>query len=78
MQNVIFTDINILYGRRGGFLLYYFTGHHTEIVKKFTQSNKNEENKYNIRQVQIMAGGITPVSQPIDYFIGKSFKGFYR
>ena len=64
-------------GRRGGVILDDFTGHHTDIVKKFTQSCKNEENTYNIFQVQIMAGGTTPVYQPIDNFIGKIFKGFY-
>eukprot|EP00957_Ditylum_brightwellii_P033881 2567444-Ditylum_brightwellii.AAC.1 len=78
LLKVIFPKIGILQGRRCVVLLDDFKGHNKDIIKEFTQSYRNEEDTCNLCQVQIMGGGITPVSQPIDKFIGKIFKGLYH
>eukprot|EP00957_Ditylum_brightwellii_P017447 1313735-Ditylum_brightwellii.AAC.1 len=77
LLKVIFPNIGILQGRRCGVLWDNFKGHSKDIVKEFTQSYRNEEDTHNLYQVQIMGGGITPVVQPIDKFIGKISKALY-
>ena len=61
-----------------------FRVHHKEEVKDFVKSKKSgndtmpEKDRYELCQFEIMAGGITPKAQPLDAFIGKIFKGYYR
>ena len=48
-----------------------FKGHSKKEVKDYCLENKR-------RAVEIMAGGITPVAQPLDMTINKIFKGKFR
>lgn len=83
LQKVIFPNIGILEGKRGGVLVDDFKGHSTDLVKGYTTSfmSSNDADvgeQYPLCAFEIMAGGITPKSQPIDAITGKIFKGFYR
>ena len=81
---VIFLNIGIDDGHRGGLLVYDFKGHSKADVEEFVKSKMSgdefmdEKESYGLCQFEIMTGGITPKAQPIDSFIGKVFKGHYR
>jgi hypothetical protein len=78
LKKVIFPGIGIFEGKRGGVLVDDFKGHSRDIVKEYTLSFKDQTYAYNLCEFQIMAGGITPKSQPVDAITGKIFKGYYR
>ena len=84
LDNVIFPEIGINDGLRGGVLVDDFKGHSKDVVKKFVKGKLYgdesipDKMRYELCAVLIMAGGITPKSQPIDAFIGKVLKGYYR
>ena len=47
------------------------------MVKEFTKFSRSENGEYYLCAFDIMADGITPVTQFIDNFICKFFKGHY-
>ena len=61
-----------------------FKGHSTDVAKEYVKSFKtgndsdDEEDRYELIDFLIMGGGITPKAQPLDLFLGKIMKGFYR
>ena len=61
-----------------------FKGHSTDIVKEYVKSFKSgdelddDEDRYELIDFHIMGGGITPKAQPLDIFLGKIMKGYYR
>lgn len=61
-----------------------FKGHsHRDVkdyVKSFKSGNNNDhpDDRFNLVDFLIMAGGITPKGQPIDIMIGKILKGYFR
>ena len=78
LDNVIFTEIGIHNNERGGVLVDGFKGHSTDDVKKYVKSFKSNGDvyySYELCSFLIMAGWITPKSQPIDAFVAKVFKG---
>ena len=51
-----------------------FKGHSRDIVKEYTIGFRNTHDnalRYNLCAFEIVAGGISPIEQPIDAFIGK-------
>ena len=84
LEKVIFPGIGINEGLRGGVLVDDFKAHSASVVKDFTTKKRSgndsmpDEQRYNLCEFRIMAGGITPKSQPIDAFIGKLMKGYYK
>lgn len=85
LREVIFPALGVFDGERAGMLVDDFKGHSKKEVKEYVKSFRGgnelldeEEDMYDLIDFLIMAGGITPKSQPIDVIIGKIFKGFYR
>ena len=81
LENVIFPEIGIHNNERGCGLVDDFKGHSTDDVKKYVKSYKSNgyvDYSYDLCSFLIMAGGITPKSQPIDEFVAKVFKGLIR
>ena len=68
----------------GGVLVDDFKGHSTDVVKEYVKSFKSgdetddDEDRYELIDFHIMGGGITPKAQPLDLFLGKIMKDFYR
>ena len=48
------------------------------MVKYYTKVPRSDNDEYDLCKFDMISGGITSVSQPIDKFIGKVFKGHYR
>lgn len=77
LKDVIFPAIGVVdekgkpNGQSGGVLVDDFKGHSKDTVKKYTAAFLKV-------YFEIMAGGITPVAQPLDKLINKIFKAFYR
>ena len=84
LNNVIFPIIGINDGLRRIVLVDDFKGHSKKEVKDFVKSKQSgndsmsDDERYDLCQFEIMAGRITPEGQPINAFIGKDFKGYYR
>ena len=61
-----------------------FKGHSTDVVKECVKRFKSgddaddEEDRCELIDFHIMGGGMTPKAQPLDAFLGKIMKGFYR
>ena len=81
LDNVIFPEIGIHNNERGGVLVDDFKGRSTDDAKKYVRSFKSNgyvDYSYELCSFLIIAGGITPKSQPIDVFSAKFFKGLLR
>lgn len=84
LKEVIFPELGVFEGKRSGVLVDDFKGHSNKVVKDYVLEFKSgdddddEEDRYQLVDFNIMAGGITPVCQPIDMIVGKVFKGNYR
>ena len=84
LESVIFPHIGINDGHRAGVLLDDFKAHSANPVKELTTSKKSgsddtpENERYNLCEVRIIPGGITMKAQPIDAFIAKVVKGYYK
>ena len=65
-------------GNRGGVLVDDFNGHSADVVKNYAKSFKigddadDDEDRHELIDLHIMGSGITPKSQPLDLFLGKS------
>ena len=84
LENVIFPYLKVEEGNRGSILLDDFKEHSTDVVKNYVKSFKsrddtdNDEDRYDLINFHIMGSGIIPKSQPLDLFLGKIMKDFYR
>ena len=74
----------IIQGECACALVDEFKGHVHNDLKEHVKSFKSgsdddeEEDVHNLVEWLTMAGGITPVGQPIDMILGEIMKGFYR
>ena len=84
LENIIFKELGVFDGNRATILVDDFKGHSHSDVKDYVTSfksgtnNDHAEDRYNLVDFLIMAGGITPKGQPIDMIIGKILKGYFR
>ena len=84
LEHVLFPELSVMQGKRSGLLVDDFKGHSHRLVKEYVRRFKSgddddeEDNRYDIVDFHIMAGGIRPKVQPIDMILGKVFKGLYR
>ena len=83
LEKVIFKKLGVFEGKRNATLVDDFKGHSKKEVKEYVQSFKsgNEEDhaddRCNLVDFLLVAGGITPKGQPIDVIIGKMLKGYF-
>ena len=84
LESVIFPHIGINDGHRAGVLLDDFKAHSADTVKELTTGKKSgsndtpENERYDLCEVRIIPGGITMKVQPIDAFVAKLVKGYYK
>ena len=68
-------------GLRSTLLFDDFKSHSTNEVKEYVKSHKsgtcddNDEDRHDLVDVHMLSGGITPKSQPVDFFCWKFFEG---
>ena len=81
---MIFSCLKVEEGDSGGVLVDDFKGHSTEIIKDCVKSAKSgdehddDECCCELVYFYIVGCGTIPQSQPLDSFLGKIIKGYYR